>query len=160
MMLNNFLLKLKFWHKPKIVIFQCDNQEMVKKTIFQIVPKGFSIDKEILFVDSLEKIDLSEIEYVILNIDNIKKPEIKKPKVITFGFQWNADFQVSDIKQTSDYTNFKINYQGNVVPIWLDGAFAQKEISAVLTAIIIGTIFNLNLVEISQKLKSPHRLEA
>ena len=160
MMLNNFLLKLKFWHKPKIVILGSDNQEMVKKIVSQIVSKNFSVDKEVLFVDNLEKIDLSKTEYLILNLDNIKKPEIKKLKVITFGFQWNADFQVSDIKQTSDYTNFKINYQGNVVPIWLEGAFAQKEISAVLTAIIIGTIFNLNLVEISQKLKSPHRLEA
>jgi UDP-N-acetylmuramoyl-tripeptide--D-alanyl-D-alanine ligase len=94
--------------------------------------------------------------YLVLNFDDETVREIKDEtnlKELTFGFQVEADFQASDIKLNTG-TNFKINYKGNIVPIWLEKLFGKEQIYAALAAIAVGTIFGLNLVEISQALKS------
>jgi len=94
--------------------------------------------------------------YLVLNFDDETVREIKDEtnlKEITFGFQERADFYASDIKINGG-TNFKINHKGNVVPIWLDGIFGKEQIYSALSAVVVGTIFELNLVEISQALKN------
>jgi UDP-N-acetylmuramoyl-tripeptide--D-alanyl-D-alanine ligase len=93
---------------------------------------------------------------LILNFDDEAVREIKNStnlKILTFGFQSGSDFRASDIKLNHG-TNFKLNYQGNTVPIWLDYLFGKEQIYSALAAISIATIFDLNLVEISQVLKS------
>ncbi len=50
-------------------------------------------------------------------------------------------------------TNFKINYKGYVVPVWLDKIFGKEQVYAALTAAVAGLIYEMNLVEISQALK-------
>lgn len=95
---------------------------------------------------------------LILNFDDENAKEIKEIgesinlKVLTFGFLEGADFQASDINFNLE-TNFKINYQGNTVPVWLKDVLNKEQIYAVLAATAVGTIFDLNLVEISQILK-------
>jgi len=69
--------------------------------------------------------------------------------IVTFGFQEKADFQATDVI-FNGRTNFKINYRGNTVPIWLDKICDEKEIKIALAAACVGAIFNLNLVEVSQ----------
>jgi len=107
--------------------------------------------------------------YLILNFDDETVREIKdetnlqdsKPPItlpprrapITFGFQERADFRASDIRLNNG-TNFKVNYKGNIVPIWLEKLFGKEQIYASLSAVSIGVIFDLNLVEISQLLKN------
>jgi len=117
--------------------------------------------------------------YLILNFDDETVREIKDynpptTHYITFGFQEGADFKASDIRLNNG-TNFKINYKGNIVPIWLpepqrrvkmkvnseggklhrlEKLFGKEQIYASLSAVSIGVIFDLNLVEISQLLKS------
>ena len=94
--------------------------------------------------------------YLVLNFDDETVREIKDEtnlKEITFGFQERADFYASDIKINGG-TNFKINYIGNVVPVWLDKVFGKEQIYSALSAAAVGTIFDLNLVEISQALKN------
>jgi len=94
--------------------------------------------------------------YLILNFDDETVREIKDEtnlKELTFGFQERADFRASDIRLNNG-TNFKINYKGNIVPIWLEKLFGKEQIYASLSAISIGVIFDLNLVEISQLLKN------
>ena len=93
---------------------------------------------------------------LVLNSDDETLKDIKNYtnlKITNFGFQAGSDFQASDIK-INHGTTFKLNYQGNSVPIWLDYLFGKEQIYAALAAISIGAIFNLNLVEISQALKS------
>jgi UDP-N-acetylmuramoyl-tripeptide--D-alanyl-D-alanine ligase len=93
--------------------------------------------------------------WLILNFDDETVREIKDEtnlKEMTFGFQEGADFQASDIKLNHG-TNFKINYKGSIVPVWLEGLFGKEQIYASLAAAAVGTIFDLNLVEISQALK-------
>jgi len=94
--------------------------------------------------------------YLILNFDDETVREIKFESVahsLTFGLQEGADFQVTDIKLNRG-TNFKINYRGNIVPIWLEKLFGKEQIYSAQAAVCTGVIFNLNLVEISQALKS------
>jgi UDP-N-acetylmuramoyl-tripeptide--D-alanyl-D-alanine ligase len=94
--------------------------------------------------------------YLILNFDDETVREIKDEtnlREITFGFQERADFRVTDIKLNTG-TNFKINYRGNIVPVWLEKLFGKEQIYSALSAAAVGTIFGLNLVEISQALKN------
>jgi len=94
--------------------------------------------------------------FLILNFDDETVREIKDGtnlKELTFGFQEGADFRATDIKLNGG-TNFKINYKGNIVPIWLEGLFGKEQIYSALVAAALGTIFDLNLVEISQALKN------
>jgi UDP-N-acetylmuramoyl-tripeptide--D-alanyl-D-alanine ligase len=94
--------------------------------------------------------------YLVLNFDDETAREIKTESTahpLTFGFQEKADFWVSDIKLNSG-TNFKVNYKGNIVPIWLEKLFGKEQIYAALAGIGVGVIFDLNLVEISQTLKN------
>lgn len=98
--------------------------------------------------------------YLVLNFDDETAREIKDEtnlKELTFGFQQGADFQVSDIKLNTG-TNFKINYKGNIVPVWLEKLFGKEQIYSALSAAVVGTIFDLNLVKISQALKNYYSL--
>ena len=93
--------------------------------------------------------------FLILNFDDETAREIKTETIahsLTFGFQGGADFRASDIKLNTG-VNFKINYKGNIVPVWLEKLFGKEQIYSVLAAASCGVIFDLNLVEISQALK-------
>jgi UDP-N-acetylmuramoyl-tripeptide--D-alanyl-D-alanine ligase len=99
--------------------------------------------------------------HLILNFDDETVREIideTNLKELTFGFGEGADLRASDVNLNSG-TNFKINERGNVVPIWLEGLFGKEQIYSALAAAAAGTIFGLNLVEISQALKNYQSLE-
>jgi len=51
-------------------------------------------------------------------------------------------------------TNFKIINEGNAIPFWLGGVFGKEQIYGALAAVCAGKITGLNLVEMSQLLKS------
>ncbi len=122
---------------------------------------------------SLAKI-LPSSSYLVLNFDDETVREIgdlTNLKTLTFGFQERADLRASDIKingweansarQAREPvlgTNFKINYKGNIVPVWLERLFGKEQIYSALAGVGIGIIFDLNLVEISQALKNYHSL--
>jgi len=96
--------------------------------------------------------------FLVLNSDEKEGlEEIKNESTahcLTFGFQEKAHFQASDIIKENGRVNFKISYDGKVVPVWLEKSTDKEGISAALAAATVGTIFGLNLVEISQALKS------
>lgn len=96
--------------------------------------------------------------HLVLNFDDETVREMvdeAKLKTVTFGFQETAHFRATDVKLNGG-TNFKLNYKGNVVPIWLEKLFGKEQIYSALSAVAVGTIFDLNLVEISQALKNYH----
>ena len=93
---------------------------------------------------------------LILNFDDETVREINditNLKTLTFGFGEKADLRASDVRLNMG-TNFKVSYQGNIVPVWLEKLFGKEQIYAALSAVAVGTIFDLNLVEISQALKN------
>jgi len=116
----------------------------------------FAREKE----DQKEILNLAKIlpshSPLILNFDDETVREIKdltNLKTLTFGFQEGADFRVTDIRLNFG-TNFKLNFEGNIVPIWLEKVFSKEQIYSALVACAIGVKFGLNLVEISQALKN------
>lgn len=97
----------------------------------------------------------SSREKIILNNDAEGAAEFKEEidfRGLTFGFKASADFQASDIK-TNGETNFKLNYEGSSVPVWIRDTSGRNPIYGALSAFSVGTVFGLNLIEISQSLK-------
>jgi UDP-N-acetylmuramyl pentapeptide synthase len=124
----------------------------------------------ILVINNIGEIPFSALELakklppqgiLILNSDDRIPLQIKsecQARILTFGFGETALFRASDVRLNKG-TNFKINYKGNIVPVWLEKLFGREQIYAALTAAAVGTTLNLNLVEISQALKSYQGLE-
>ena len=98
--------------------------------------------------------------YAILNFDDETVRELKNTSIahpMTFGFGARADIRATDIvlTQPPNYgANFKLNYDGNIVPIWLENLFGKENIYAALAAAAVGEVLGLNLVEISEAMKS------
>ena len=93
---------------------------------------------------------------LILNFDDETSREIGdslKLKILTFGLQNRANLNASDFKINGG-TNFKINYKGSTVPIWLKKTFGKEQVYSVLAASCVGAIFDLNLIEVSEALKN------
>ncbi len=116
--------------------------------------------------DDIDKIKkLAEIMpargYLILNSDIPISKEIKEKsnlKSLTFGFENGADLQATDINISGEEINFKINYQGVIVPFWLKNSAGQEAVYGVLPAVCAGIAMGLNLVQISQVLREEHFL--
>jgi UDP-N-acetylmuramyl pentapeptide synthase len=95
--------------------------------------------------------------FLILNFDDRAVREIDKItnlKSFKFGFSEKCDFMASDINESEDGTNFKLIYKGNIIPIWLKNLFGKEEIYNVLSAICVGALLGLNIVEMSEGLKN------
>ena len=113
------------------------------------------IDKEKDIVAELLKSILVS-SFVIANFDDQTTRSLFENnnfKGMTFGCQEGADILASDIRINSGI-NFKINYRGNTIPIWLPETSDQTHVYGSLAAICIGIILGLNLVEISEALKN------
>ena len=94
---------------------------------------------------------------LVLNFDEKIIREIDKItnlKSFSFGFSERADFMASDIIETDGSINFKLNYKGNSVPIWLNKVSDRDEIYNALSAICVGMLLGLNIVEMSDSLKN------
>ncbi|MBI2042355.1 MAG: hypothetical protein HYT21_01190 [Candidatus Nealsonbacteria bacterium] len=97
--------------------------------------------------------------HLILNYDDETVRDMhgqSKAHPLFFGLGARADIQASDIVLTQfpeTGTNFKINYEGKTVPVWLEKLFGKEHVYAALAAAAAGEILGLNLVEISGSLK-------
>jgi UDP-N-acetylmuramoyl-tripeptide--D-alanyl-D-alanine ligase len=97
--------------------------------------------------------------WLVLNYDDETVRDIHNQSCahpLTFGMGARADIKVSDVVLTqfpAIGTNFKINYEGKTVPVWLEGLFGRENIYAALAAAAVGETLGLNLVEISAALK-------
>ncbi len=120
----------------------------------------------LVITDSDDEAEISNIKrlaeiipargFLVLNFDKDQIRDIKNISIaqcLTYGFYKKADLQISDLNVTSDGTNFKINYQGNIVPFWLRESLEKEHIYGILSGIAVGIIKGINLVEISQSLK-------
>jgi len=171
------VLKKHFKIGNEILIFETD---LKKRREFEFLLKNSSLpilvvthigdipfEKDFFAGDREKTVEIRKLAkilpaygYLILNFDDETVREIKDSNLptapshkLTFGFQEGADFRATDIKLNTG-VNFKINYRGNIVPVWLEKLFGKEQIYSALAAIAVGTIFDLNLVEISQALKN------
>ena len=147
----------------EILIFEIENPVTARK--FKGWLKHSSLP--ILVVTRLEGIASKEIEdlakalpsfgYLVLNFDDETTREIAdilNVYSLTFGFGDNADIRATDCYFTKSGTTFKLNFKGNILPIWLPNLADKKYVYPALAALSIAQIFNLNLVETSQRLRT------
>ncbi len=96
--------------------------------------------------------------HLIYNADDEVCLEIKNNSVArekSFGFGEDSHLRATDILITKTPelgTNFKINYGGHIIPVWLKGLFGKENIYAALAASATGLVSGMNLVEASQSL--------
>ncbi len=138
---SRFSKKLNYWIKlsqlPILIVSRIDDRTKEAQELAKMIPVyGF----------------------LILNFDDERIREInniKSLKTLTFGFQEGADFKASDIHINTGI-NFKINYKGNIIPVWLKKTSTSggEQIYSALAANSVGIIFGLNFIEISEALKN------
>ncbi len=102
---------------------------------------------------------------LVLNFDDETVREIKDKSIIptfTFGLQGGSDLTATDVFLTTDPffgTNFKLNFKGRTIPIWLVNLFGKEQIYAALAAAAAAEIYGLNLIEVSESLKNYRSLK-
>jgi len=155
--INKILIKNKkraliFNLKIKEIIDIINNNFLTKHSSLLIFV-FYNINSEIK--ESIKK--LPKNSYLIFNFNDeeiVKNLKNECPaKQLTFGFQEEVDFKVSDINSGENgEINFKINHEGDIVPFWSKEKINQEQILSILSAVAVGTIFDLNLIEISQSI--------
>lgn len=156
----------------KVLVFEIEDplqaEKLIKKTTTKppilVVTSLGDIPPDVdFFASDLDKAkpiiklvrSLPSFGYLVLNFDDETVRDIKNKTsahVFTFGFQEGADFLATDIKLDGG-SNFKINYKGNTVPVWLNGIFGKEQIYSVLAASVVAEVLKINLVKVSEGLK-------
>ena len=92
----------------------------------------------------------------ILNTDN---PFIReemagiKAKIISYGFNENAEIKVTDVRFNYDENgnsrglSFKLNYDKKIIPLRLPRIIAKHQLYAALVAVGVGEYFKVNMIE-------------
>jgi len=146
----------KILKDKKVLIFESILSDFfLKKSKLPILVIIDSDDKKKSNIKRLARIIPSH-GFLVLNFDIDRIRDIRNVAIaqcLTYGFFKKADLRVSDLNVSADGTNFKISYQGNIVPFWFKECLEKKHIYSILSGIAVGLIRDINLVEISQSLK-------
>jgi len=109
--------------------------------------------------------------FAILNCDDDTVMGLKdrtRAHVVTFGFQKGAEMRIMNFVNVIENgkpagVSFKMEYGGSSVPVKIHGAFGRVQAYASAAAATVGLIFGINLIKISEALKSykpaPGRME-
>ncbi len=147
---NNFLIfnlaKESQFHKLKFLARKSSFP------IFVVLKKNKMLENFLLSLPSYPKSSL----FIFNADDGLVLPTRKLPSVryLTFGFSEGTNFQATDYHLDHRGINFKLNFQGNLLPIWLENLFGRSYIYGALSALAVGAGLNLNLIKISQILRS------
>lgn len=144
-----------------MVIITGQKKKETKEMILRVLNQHFKIGKDIFIFETEEK-DINKLSFFIKHSKMPILVEDEKIKAVNetlkFGLDEKNDVFASDVKLNGGI-NFKVNYNGSFVPFWT-ASFAgmslednKKQIYPILAAVCVGTVFGLNLVEISQSLK-------
>ena len=106
---------------------------------------------------------LPEDGVAVLNFDNglvMESSSVTKAAKITYGFKEGADLRATDVNILHDHgeilpkgLNFKVNFQGSTVPVFMPGFLSTAIIPAALAGIAVGTFYGINLVESAEALQ-------
>ena len=107
---------------------------------------------------------LQQDGFAVLNFDNelvMQNANTTKAEIVTYGFKEGADFKATDVNVITDEKtnwptglNFKLNFKGNIVPVFLPGAIAEHMIPSALAAIAVGHILGINVIDSVQALNN------
>jgi len=145
--------------KPKVGIITAIGDIPVHVEFFES-PQQLALEKKKL-IDSL---GLNGV--AVLNFDDEMvrvMGENVQAKVLTYGFEDGADMKATNYEARTanineegafGYITFKLNFKGSAVPVKLTNVFGKHQVYSALAAAIVGIIFNLNLIEISEGLRT------
>jgi UDP-N-acetylmuramoyl-tripeptide--D-alanyl-D-alanine ligase len=124
----------------------------------EIPPEDISFASEKERVEPFLNIvkNLPVFGYLFLNHDDetIRElSEITKAHPITFGFSQQANLNASDVKLNKGL-NFKLHYNGSLLPVWLEKVFGKEQIYTALAVFSLAKILKINLVEVSMAFKN------
>lgn len=86
----------------------------------------------------------------IVNYDNDGSRQMiqaSRAKVLSYGLSEGADLWAQDIVFDQRGMHFKLNYQGSVIPVFLDEVFGYPAIYAALAALTTALSLEINLVD-------------
>jgi len=100
--------------------------------------------------------------WAVLNFDDERVRSMARRtqgKVFSYGFDEKASLRAVNFEQhLADLSeagmSFKVDYQGNNVPLRLKNIYAKHQVYSVLAGVAVGLIFKMNLIEISEALKN------
>lgn len=145
--------------KAKVGIITAIGEVPVHVEFFES-PQALALEKKKL-IDSLESDGVA-----VLNCDDDivrQMGENIRAKVLTYGFNERADVRATNYEvKTTDldeegifgFVTFKLNYKGSAVPAKLFNVLGEHQTYSALAAAAVGIIFNLNLIEISEGLRT------
>ncbi len=107
---------------------------------------------------------LSVSDFAVLNFDDLTVLEMRektKAKVLTYGFSEGANIKISNLEflisnEKPEGVSFKMNYNDSFVPFKLKGSLGKSQGYAAAAAAAVGSIFGMNLVDISEALSEYH----
>ena len=98
----------------------------------------------------------------ILNFDSepvCEMASVSQARVMSFSLNHQSDIKAQDIIYTFSRDgyelygiNFKLNYQGSIVPVFMKNVMSEPALYASLAAAAVGLHFKMNLVEIADSL--------
>lgn len=101
--------------------------------------------------------------FAILNYDNalvMEQASVTRATTITYGFKEGADLRATDLNVLMSEDgrrpigfNFKVNYNGASVPVFLPDIISHSFIPATLAALAVATTFGINLLEAAERLR-------
>ncbi len=114
--------------------------------------ESFGLEKILEMIKNFPKAGFVVIDYSLGDFRKIKSEA--SCRVLSYGFEAEADLRVTDFNIGDNGTNFKINYDGKSIPFWIEQKISEEETNNLLAAILVLAINKVNLVEISQLFKS------
>lgn len=110
-------------------------------------------------VKSLPKDGLAVLNYDDLSVRMIGDGLSEGVRIINYGYGWGADLKISnydirigDLERENFGVNFKLEYNGSIVPFKLSKILGKQITFAVAAAAAVGLHYGLNLVEIASSL--------
>ena len=118
------------------------------------------VDEKALLIKSVSKDGLAVLNYDDLSV-RIKGDELPDNiKTMYYGFGDGSDLKISnyelsikDLKKKDFGVNFKLEYEGSIIPVRLIRVLGKQQASIAAAAAAVGLYFNLNLVQISNALR-------
>jgi hypothetical protein len=139
-----------------------DLKFLLKSSVSPILVLSKLDEKDFLAIQGLVEVMPKE-SFLVINSDDSLLKKVKSTencKIVKFGFDDLADFKASDLNETNDSVNFKMNYRGSFVPIWLPSNLDGREkVYAVLSAVCISNILGMNIIQTASNLKNSNLLD-
>lgn len=122
--------------------------------------KFFSYFNEVVVVINSENVSrekeiislLDKKSSLLVNHKAKEKFSAKRMRYLSYGFNKEADFFVSDI-MVNNKTNFKINYEGSSIPVWIEKSAKREKVLRVTSGLGVGVLLGFNFVNLTQRVK-------